>query len=98
MSFRPRTDVILGHVRDERARQVSLFSSGDILFDCAEPTVHDGTRLQVLVEEVGEVARAMMEGTREDVFEELIQVAAVAVSCAEGVYEQALKDELERAA
>lgn len=80
-----KTEVVLGHVSDERERQVRLLHEGRIQFDCSS-RIHDGTRLQVLVEEIGEVARAMMDGTREEVFEELIQVAAVAVACAEGVY------------
>lgn len=96
MNYRT-TDIVLGHVREERQRQINLLKSGDILFDCADD-IHDGTRLQVLVEEVGEVARAMMEGGREDVFEELVQVAAVAVSCAEGVYYEAATEAAERAA
>jgi hypothetical protein len=89
MSYTPRTDVVLGHVRDERRRQTELLSDGLINFDCVH--AHDGARLQVLVEEVGEVARAMMEGPREDVFEELVQVAAVAVACAEGLYTELLE-------
>lgn len=92
-----KTDVVLGHVRDERKRQVTLYIDGDILFDCSGP-IHDGTRLQVLVEEVGEVAKAMMESDREHVFEELIQVAAVAVACAEGVYQEMIEGIVERAA
>lgn len=40
--------------------------------------------LQVLVEEVGEVARAMLEGDTGELYQECIQVAAVAVAMAEG--------------
>jgi len=36
-------------------------------------------RWAVLMEEVGEVARAEQEGTPEEVYEELLQVAAVAI-------------------
>jgi NTP pyrophosphatase (non-canonical NTP hydrolase) len=41
-------------------------------------SMHDGTWLKVLVEEVGEVATALLEG--KGLTEELVQVAAVAAA------------------
>ena len=42
----------------------------------------------VLIEEVGEVARAVLEGKDGDLYKELIQVAAVASSWAEGLLDE----------
>lgn len=48
----------------------------------ASPRLQQGTRLAILVEEVGEVARAMTydEGDEANLREELVQVAAMALS------------------
>lgn len=57
---------------------------------CADKTLSADTKLAVLVEEVGEVAHAMNEarvGNTENLREELIHVAAVAVAWAESVTE-----------
>ena len=45
----------------------------------------EGIELQVLVEEVGEVAMAMLKGDRGNLKDELVQVAAVAVAWLEGL-------------
>lgn len=57
----------------------------------------DGDWLKILIEEVGEVAQAMQHNNKwskdsdaSDLYNELIQVAAVAVSIAESVKEKAL--------
>jgi NTP pyrophosphatase (non-canonical NTP hydrolase) len=62
---------------------------------------HDmGTWLQILIEEVGEVAQAMQTGKgwgkesdASDLYTELIHVAAVAVAIAEQVKEERVIDE-----
>jgi NTP pyrophosphatase (non-canonical NTP hydrolase) len=55
---------------------------------CADPELDDGTRLAILVEEVGEVAHALNErrvGNVEDLRAELVQVAAVAFAWVEAI-------------
>lgn len=51
------------------------------------PTMDNGMRLIILVEEVGEVARAMTydNGDPDELDKELIQVAAMAVACVIGL-------------
>lgn len=60
-----------------------------------EQNLDNGQFLAVLMEEVGEVAQALQEGSREhkptdasDLYEELIQVAAVAQKWAEKVLKE----------
>ena len=67
-------------IRAERARQERLHTGKT----CADG-VTDGFRLSVLVEEVGEVAKAMQEGDRKNLKDELTQVAAVAVAWLESM-------------
>lgn len=53
--------------------------------DCSSPAVETSTKLAVLVEEVGEVARAYLEvADPAELRRELVQVAAVAVAILEG--------------
>jgi NTP pyrophosphatase (non-canonical NTP hydrolase) len=52
--------------------------------DCASPNVDPSTKLVVLVEEVGEVARALLDRDPHELQRELVQVAAVAVAWIEG--------------
>lgn len=61
---------------------------------------HYGTWLAILVEEVGEVAEALQKGLvsekstdADDLYKELIQVAAVASAIAEQVKEERERDE-----
>jgi hypothetical protein len=80
----------------ERARQRAKWG-GDHGWgsgDCSAPTVADRAdrtdtanllRMAVLTEEVGEVARAVMERDRDGLRAELVQVAAVAVAWIEGI-------------
>jgi NTP pyrophosphatase (non-canonical NTP hydrolase) len=78
-------------VEDERVRQDAKWSIQR----------HDyGTWLQILVEEVGEVAQAMQTkrgwgklSDADDLYKELIHVAAVATAIAEQVLEEREKDE-----
>jgi NTP pyrophosphatase (non-canonical NTP hydrolase) len=65
----------------ERTRQEELKASGRFAYTCADAECTDGQALAILVEKVGEVARAMCEG--KGLRDELIQVAAVAVAWVE---------------
>jgi NTP pyrophosphatase (non-canonical NTP hydrolase) len=76
----------------ERERQGELKAAGRFKYTCADPELSSGEKLAVLAEEVGEVARALLEASGEvsDVHgqklrDELIQVAAVAMAWAEGL-------------
>lgn len=83
----PQQWAILGAIADERAAQEKLKAEGRFKYTCADPDMPDQECLTVLVEEVGEVARAVLEKARlandahgKDLRKELIQVAAVAVA------------------
>jgi NTP pyrophosphatase (non-canonical NTP hydrolase) len=90
-----RTYRVLDEVAAERARQYALLRTGRIQHDCADPSVNLDRKLRVLTEELGEVAQAIdiLEQCggpaeplcREELREELIQVAAVAVAWAESL-------------
>ena len=86
------TGKVLDEVWKERARQEELCSAGRFRSTCASREMPAGDKLAVLMEEVGEVARAMSEasGAANDkhgvhLREELIQVAAVATAWAESL-------------
>ena len=70
----------------ERARQQSKWDgphpwgSGD----CSSPHVDQSVKAAVLAEEVGEVARAVLDINPANLRSELVQVAAVAVAWLEG--------------
>ena len=53
--------------------------------DCSSPHVTDLTKMAVLTEEVGEVARALLDGHDDGMRDELVQVAAVAVAWLESL-------------
>lgn len=78
---------VIGAVDAERARQRTKWQGPhDWGFgDCSSPGVQDSTKLAVLLEEVGEVARAYLERTPEQLRTELVQVAAVAVAWLESM-------------
>lgn len=82
---------VFAKIAAERQRQRELFSAGKITFDCASGVPDSNRKLRVLMEEVGEVAQELdrLEGcrdkraerfVREDLEDELVQVAAVAVA------------------
>lgn len=77
-------DCALVCVRVERARQEQLKAEGKFAATCADD-IPAGAKLAVLVEEVGEVARAICERDPEAMREELVQVAAVAVAWVEAL-------------
>jgi NTP pyrophosphatase (non-canonical NTP hydrolase) len=70
-----KRDMIINEVHNERDRQDAKF--GDQISNTAQEW------LVILVEEVGEVARALCDGNMASYRKEIIEVAAVAVSMAE---------------
>ena len=78
---------IFREIGDERAMQSLTFGgphahgSGD----CSSPDVAVMVKVAVLLEEVGEVARAALELRPAQMRAELVQVAAVAVAMIEGI-------------
>ena len=70
----------------ERARQKDLWAGAHDWGegDCSSSKVADTTKLAVLTEEVGEVARAILEQSP-TLIDELVQVAAVATAWIEGL-------------
>lgn len=70
---------ILKLIQLERGRQEALKQAGKFQFTCAD-TVSDWKKLPILLEEVGEVAKAMNEDDFIGIVKELIQVAAVCVA------------------
>lgn len=78
---------VLTDILCEQVRQEELLADGKITVDCTNPLTDMGAKLAVLIEEVGEVARAICEKDTKNLREELIQVSAVAASMAQGVPE-----------
>lgn len=79
-------------VRKERVRQEQLRREGRFAFTCADRFIEGkpvlpAAKLVVLVEEVGEVARAICDGDDANLREELVQVAAVCVAWLEALEE-----------
>lgn len=74
------SDVYLERVRQERLRDEGKFSH-----TCAQPDCPNHLRFAALMEEVGEVAHAHLEGDPDEMRKELIQVAAVCVAWVEGI-------------
>lgn len=84
------TEHVLNEVARERLRQETLKAEGRFRHTCADRGMDDGEKLACIVEEVGEVARAMLGNRRltldgGDLRSELIQVAALAVAWAESI-------------
>lgn len=72
------------HAEQERAKR--LRAAGKFPHIASDPDCPDSARLQALVEEVGEVARALHDGEpRAQLLAELIQVAGVAASWAQAL-------------
>lgn len=73
-----RTEVLIEHLRAERKRQDAKWG--------AERDLSDGEWLKIIVEELGEVAKASLEREGHEArIEELVQVAAVALAWADNV-------------
>ena len=83
---------VLRDVINERNRQEDLKAAGRFPATCADSTITDETKCAVLTEENGEVARVLCErasgragGTDDKLYEELVQVAAVAIAWCEAL-------------
>lgn len=78
---------IFAAIDAERGRQADKWGGphpwGD--GDCSSPAVRDSTKLMVLSEECGEVARAVLDLDADATRTELIQAAAVAVAWLEAL-------------
>jgi NTP pyrophosphatase (non-canonical NTP hydrolase) len=73
-------DLVYDRIDLERIRQAALHP-GETCADRAPETF----KLTILLEEVGEVARAILENTRDQQIKELTEVAAVAVAWLEAM-------------
>lgn len=73
---------IMRDIAVERARQGNLYRSGDIPFTCAMD-VPESEKVTAMLEELGEVARAVNDEDHANLYVELIQVAAQAVAWCE---------------
>lgn len=71
----------------ERARQRSIWGRDHAHGhgDCSSSDVSEWVKIAVVSEEVGEVARALLEGDRAALRRELVQVAAVCVAWLESL-------------
>jgi hypothetical protein len=85
---------VLTDINRERERQDSLKAAGKFPATCADDTITDAVKCAVLTEENGEVARVLCEreckpgceaGSDAKLYEELVQVAAVATAWAESI-------------
>lgn len=75
---------------EERHRQNKLKADGKFAYTCADVIVGEhritsADKLAILAEEFGEVARAVCEGDRVNLREELTQVAAVCLAWLEAL-------------
>jgi NTP pyrophosphatase (non-canonical NTP hydrolase) len=73
----------LYRISQERSRQNKLKAEGRFAHTAADPECLNVTRLAMLTEEVGEVARALNHGTHDpeqDLTAELVQVAAICMA------------------
>jgi NTP pyrophosphatase (non-canonical NTP hydrolase) len=93
----------LVNVKHERFEQERLKAEGRFRFTCADPDLSMGEKLAILMEEVGEVAQQVLEqpdrrlafdssGSRQELREELEQVAAVAVAWVESLLAEAVSE------
>lgn len=78
---------IYADIDAERARQAAKWSGPHHwgAGDCSSADVPEPVKVAVLVEEVGEVAMAMLDLERADLRRELVQVAAVAIAWVEAL-------------
>ena len=87
---------VLAEILDERDRQEHLKAAGRFVGTCADHELTNAEKLAVLVEEVGEVARALLSqpdrqlardqlSNRECLRTELVHVATVAVAWIESL-------------
>lgn len=72
---------VINDILLERKRQEWLKAEGRFQYTPADPQLDDGERLAILVEEIGEIAKAIQYGA--GLRDELIQVAAVCAAWVE---------------
>jgi NTP pyrophosphatase (non-canonical NTP hydrolase) len=91
---------VLTDISKERNRQESLKAAGKFPATCADDTLLSAMKCAVLTEELGEVARVLCEreckpgceaGSNAKLYEELVQVAAVATAWCEALKLQMTK-------
>ena len=82
-----RQDEAIERVLDERDLQNVKWAGRHMwgVGDCSSGMVDTSTKIAVLTEEVGEVARAYLERDLDGLRTELVQVAAVAVAILESL-------------
>lgn len=80
-------DQVFDLVKSERARQAAQWGGPHAwgAGDCSSRQVSRSTKLAVLMEEVGEAAKAHLEIDPDGWLRELVQVAAVAFALLEGL-------------
>lgn len=83
----PTRKAIYRDIDDERERQRMTWGHAHDWGrgDCASPDVDMMVKVAVLTEEVGEVARAVLDKDPANLRDELVQVAAVAIAILEGI-------------
>lgn len=81
---------VMNLVHIELARQIALKKSGKFTHTCEDLADRPHEALPILLEEFGEVARAMQNGDKENLQEELVQVAAIAISWVAGLVQRDL--------
>lgn len=79
------TAEVVSLVMLERARQEELVREGSLDYTAAAFDCPDVLRIAALMEEVGEVARAVQDADFDNLKVELVQVAAVAVAWVEAL-------------
>lgn len=79
-------------IEHERARQALKWRDQHAWGqgDCSSPHVDETVKVAVLLEECGEVARAVLSADHDSLERELVQVAAVAVAWLEGMQQMRL--------
>ena len=81
------TAAVLMDVSAERERQRAKWTAAHAWGrgDCSSDGVDDTVKMAVLTEEVGEVARALLDRKSDELRAELVQVASVAVAWVEAL-------------
>lgn len=73
-------DDVLRQVQVERTYQKACKEMGKFDYTCDEPQMNDHEFVSILLEEVGEVAKALNDGDIKNFRYEILQVAAVCVA------------------
>lgn len=80
----------LAQIVAERNRQNELKAKGKFRHTPADPEMAHSYVLTVIVEEVGEIARAIQSGDKMNLRDEITQVAAISLAWLEGFDEKLL--------